>query len=141
MTCQSPDCNLVLAHFPTTPSPNLSVGIPGVMSQYQTPPHLSVLSNKGLVLALVHQHMLVNWWGLCSIVSSLRTQVTTILLVAGCCHMSLAKATHRATSKFKEWAGHSYHRSGTRRTPTFVNSPDAATCPHSSCLELCPLSQ
>lgn len=52
-------------------------------------------------------HMLLGWQGPCSMLSSLRTQVNTILPVAGGCHISLAQASRGATPSFRG-AGHAF---------------------------------
>lgn len=49
--------------------------------------------------------MHVSWWELLYVLSSLGTQATTILLIAGSCHISLAKAHPFIIPNFKETAG------------------------------------
>lgn len=62
--------------------------------------------------------------------SLLRTQVNTILPVAGGCHISLAKASQVAAPASGEQAVSSHHGSRRRRTWTFVEH-----CPRDSGME------
>lgn len=73
-------------------------------------------------------YVLVDWWGLCSLWSSRRSQATTVPLATGGCPIRWPKPVTSLCLTLKEWTGIPTTDPERVEPRRFVNSPKATTC-------------